>query len=128
MLRGMSSLSLLAVPCPKLGLLLFSFFAGEGPSAVCLSRLSLTSFAFFESLLVVVVAVAVVVVVVVVVVAIAAAVVVTVDVLKLVVVTVAVEVTANVTDFESLLADLRFLDRETSDVDVVGAFAAGFST
>jgi hypothetical protein len=61
----MSSLSLLAVPWPKLGLLLLSFFAGEGPSAACLSRLSRTSFAFFESLVVVAAAAAAVVVVVV---------------------------------------------------------------
>jgi hypothetical protein len=147
MLRGISSLSLLAVPCPKLGLDLFCFFAG-GPSAVCLSRLSRTSFAFFEGLLLVVAAVAVavvvvaVVLVVVVVVAVSAAtvvvtaavvvavvvvVVVTVDVSKLVAVTAAIEVTATVTGFESLLGDFRFLDRKTSDVDVVDAFAVDFS-
>jgi hypothetical protein len=125
MLRGTSSLSLLAVPRPKLGLLLFSFLAAGGCSAARLSRLPLTSFAFFESLLVVVVAVAVVVVAAVVVVVVV--VVVTVDVFELAVVTVAVEVTATGTGFESLLADLRFLDREASDADVVGAFAAGFS-
>jgi hypothetical protein len=127
MLRGMSSLSLLAVPCPKLGLLLFCFFTAEGPSAGCLSRLSRTSFAFFEGLLLVVVVAAVVVAVVVVTVAVFRLVVVTVAVFKLVVVTVAVELTATVTGFESLLVDFRFLDRETSDVDVVGTFTAGFS-
>jgi hypothetical protein len=111
---------------------------------MCLSRFSRTRFAFVEGLLVVVVVVVVVVVAAAIVVVVAAAaivvvvaaaavvvvvvavVVVTVDVFKLVLVTVAEEVAVTATDFESLLADFRFLDQETSDVDVC-TFAAGFS-
>ena len=51
MLSGMSSLSLLVVPCPQLELLLFCFLAGGDPSTGCLSRLSRTGFAFLEDLL-----------------------------------------------------------------------------
>jgi hypothetical protein len=125
MLSGMSSLSLLVVPCPQLELLLFCFLAGGEPSAGCLSRLSRTDFAFFGALLLAEVdddvTTAVVVAVVVTVVA--------VTVLMLVVSTATAEFTAAVTDFASLLLDFRFLDRKTiSDVGVATAFATGFST
>ena len=134
MLSGMSSLSLLVVPCPQLELLLFCFLAGGDPSAGCLSRLSRTGFAFLEHLLAedvaaaaaaaAVVATTVVVAVVVVVVTVVA-----VTVLMLVAVTANVEFTATVTDFASLLLDFRFLDRKTtSDVDAVVTFATDFST
>jgi hypothetical protein len=134
MLSGMSSLSLLVVPCPQLELLLFSFLAGGNPSAGGLSRLSRTGFAFLEDLLaVVVVAVVVATTVVVAVAAVAVVVVVVtvvaVTVLMLVVATATAEFTAPVTGFASLLADFRFLDRKTtSDVDVVVTFTTGFST
>jgi len=119
MLRGMSSLSLLTVPCTELTLLLFCFLVGGDPSTGCLSRFSRTGLAFLEGLLVEVAAVVVVVDVMVV----------AVVVFVLMVVTVATEVTAGVTDFISLLLDFRFLDRETiSDVDDVATFATGFST
>lgn len=133
MLRGMSSLSLLAVPCPEVGLLLFCLLVGEEPSHKCLARFSRTDFPFLEGLLAGAAAVAaVVVVVVVVIVVVVAVLVVMVAVVKfvLMVVAVAAEVTAVITDFESLLLLLhfRFLDRATtSDADVVVTFAIGFS-
>jgi hypothetical protein len=136
MLSGMSSLSLLVVPCPQLELLLFCFLAGGDPSAGCLSCLSRTGFAFLEDLLAevdaaavvaattAVVAIAVFDAVVVVVVMVVA-----VTVLMLVVATANAELTATVTDFASLLLDFRFLDRKaTSDVDAVVTFATDFST
>jgi hypothetical protein len=137
MLSGMSSLSLLAVPCPQLELLLFCFLAGGDPSAGCLSRLSRTGFAFLEDLLAevvdvvaaIVVATTVVVAVVGVTVVVVVVTVVAVTVLMLVVATATVESTAPVKDFGSLLADFRFLDRKTtSDVGVVVTFSTGFST
>jgi len=134
MLSGMSSLSLLVVPCPQLELLLFCFLAGGDPSGGCLSRLSRTGFAFLEDLLAeadvaaatvaAVVATTVFVAVVVVVVTVVA-----VTVLMTVVATADVEFTATVTDFASLLLDFRFLDRKaTSGVDAVVTFATDFST
>jgi hypothetical protein len=141
MLSGMSSLSLLVVPCPQLKLLLFCFLAGGGPSAGCLSRLSRTGFAFLEDLLAEVVDddddVAAVVVVVVVAVAttvfvaveVVVVTVVAVTVLMPVVATADAEFTATATDFASLLLDFRFLDRKTtSGVDVVVTLATDFST
>ena len=132
MLSGMSSLSLLVVPCPQLELLLFCFLAGGDPSAGCLSRLSRTGFAFLEHLLaedVAAAAAAVVATTVVVAVVVVVVTVVAVTVLMLVAVTANVEFTATVTDFASLLLDFRFLDRKTtSDVDAVVTFATDFST
>jgi hypothetical protein len=137
MLSGMSSLSLLVVPCPQLKLLLFCFLAGGDPSAGCLSRLSRTGFTFLEDLLaeldvtaadvaatVVVVATTVFVAVEVVVVTVVA-----VTVLMTVVATADVEFTATVTGLASMLLDFRFLDRKTtSGVDVVVTLATDFST
>jgi len=143
MLSGMSSLSLLVVPCPQLKLLLFCFLAGGDPSAGCLSRLSRTGFAFFEDLLAeidVVVAAAAAAAATAVVASVGAttvfvaveAVVVTVvavTALMTVVATADVEFTATVTDLASLLLDFRFLDRKTtSGVDVVVTLATDFST
>ena len=131
MLSGMSSLSLLVVPCPQLELLLFCFLAGGDPSAGCLSRLSRTGFAFLEDLLaeVDVVAAAVVATTVFVAVVVVVVTVVAVTVLMPVVATGGVEFAATVTDFTSLLLDFLFLDRKaTSGVDVVVTFATDFST
>ena len=139
MLSGMSSLSLLVVPCPQLELLLFCFLAGGDPSAGCLSCLSRTGFAFLVDLLAEVdVAAAVVVVVVATVVAattvfvameVVVVTVVAVTMLMLVVATADVEFAATVADFASLLLDFRFLDRKTtSGVDAVVTFATDFST
>lgn len=131
MLSGMSSLSLLVVPCPQLELLLFCFLAGGDPSAGCLSRLSRTGFAFLEDLLaeVDVVAAAVVATTVFVAVVVVVVTVVAVTMLVPVVATGGVEFAATVTDFTSLLLDFLFLDRKaTSGVDVVVTFATDFST
>ena len=130
MLNGMSSLSLLVVPCPQLELLLFCFLAGGDPSTGCLSRFSRTGFAFLEDLLAEVdVAAAAVAATVFVAVVVVVVTVVAVTVLVPVVATADVEFTATVTDFASLLLDFRFLDRKTtSGVDAVVTFATDFST
>jgi len=135
MLSGMSSLSLLVVPCPQLELLLFCFLAGGDPSAGCLSRLSRTGFAFLEDLLAEVdddddaAAAAVVATTVFVAVEVVVVTVVAVTALMTVVATADVEFTATVTDLASLLLDFRFLDRKTtSGVDVVVTLATDFST
>jgi hypothetical protein len=143
MLSGMSSLSLLVVPCPQLELLLFCFLAGGDPSAGCLSCLSRIGLAFLADLLAevdddaagvvaattAVVATTVFDAVVVVVVVVVVVIVVAVTVLTLVVATANAEFTARVTDFASLILDFRFLDRKTtSDVDAVVTFATDFST
>lgn len=137
MLSGMSSLSLLVVPCPQLELLLFCFLAGGDPSAGCLSRLSRTGFPFLEDLLaevdvaaaVVAATTAVVATTVFDAVVVVVVMVVAVTVLVLVVATANAELAATVTDFASLLLDFRFLDRKTtSDVDAAVTFATDFST
>jgi len=134
MLSGMSSLSLLVVPCPQLELLLFCFLAGGDPSAGCLSRLSRTGFVFLYLLAEVAATAAVVVATVVVATVFVAMEVVVVTVVAVagpmpVVATADVEFAATVTGFASLLLDFRFLDRKTtSGVDAVVTFATDFST
>lgn len=134
MLSGMSSLSLLVVPCPQLELLLFCFLAGGDPSAGCLSRFSRTGFVFLEDLLAeadVAAAAVAAAVATTAFVAVVVAVVTVVAVIELtpVVATVDVEFAATVTDFASLLLDFRFLGRKImSGVDAVVTFATDFST